>query len=87
MTCSQRGHFTFGPTDLETGDPTGLFADQVRVPEGRQLDRVPKAGLDPEVLLESIVPFGSRKAPPPTLEFWRSSRASAITAPATDGAG
>jgi uncharacterized protein (DUF58 family) len=68
MRCSQRGHYTFGPTDLETGDPTGLFADQVRVPETRALIVYPSLAAIPEVQLESLVPFGNRKAPPPTLE-------------------
>jgi uncharacterized protein (DUF58 family) len=68
MTCNQRGHFTFGPTDLETGDPTGLFADQVRVGESRELIVYPRLATIPPLRLESRVPFGTRKAPPPTLE-------------------
>jgi uncharacterized protein (DUF58 family) len=68
MTCAQRGHFTFGPTDLETGDPTGLFAEQVRVGETRELIVYPQLATIPSLRLESTVPFGTRKAPPPTLE-------------------
>jgi uncharacterized protein (DUF58 family) len=68
MTCGQRGHYTFGPTDLETGDPTGLFAEQMRVAESRELIVYPSLATIPTLQLRSSVPFGTRKAPPPTLE-------------------
>ncbi len=68
MTCARRGQYTLGPTDLETGDPTGLFAENLRVPETRELIVYPRLATIPDVTMESRVPFGSRKAPPPTLE-------------------
>ncbi len=68
MTCGRRGQYTIGPTDLETGDPTGLFAEHLRVPETRELIVFPRLAPIPDIAIESAVPFGSRKAPPPTLE-------------------
>jgi uncharacterized protein (DUF58 family) len=68
MTCVRRGQYTFGPTDLETGDPTGLFSENLRVPETRELIVYPQLAAIPDILTESRVPFGSRKASPPTLE-------------------
>lgn len=68
MTCARRGYYTIGPTDLETGDPTGLFAEHVRIGETRELIVYPRLAAIPDLHLSSGAPFGNRKAPPPTIE-------------------
>ena len=39
--CKNRGYYNFGPTELEAGDPFGLFSVRVHYPESRNILIVP----------------------------------------------
>ncbi|MSQ23052.1 MAG: DUF58 domain-containing protein [Chloroflexi bacterium] len=68
FSCSERGEYLVGPTDLETGDPLGIFPVHLRVPETRSLIVYPRiASLDWSAL-RSRFPFGPIKAAPPVLQ-------------------
>jgi uncharacterized protein (DUF58 family) len=68
FTCARRGEYVVGPTDIETGDPLGIFPVHQRVPESRPLLVYPRvAALGPSPL-PSRFPFGSASARPPALE-------------------
>jgi uncharacterized protein (DUF58 family) len=57
-----------GPTELETGDPLGLFPNDFRVPESHELLVYPRiAELEPHPL-QSRFPFGAANARPPVLD-------------------
>lgn len=68
FTCRQRGDYVVGPTDIETGDPLGLFPVHVRVPETRALVVYPRLASVPPIYLASRFPFGTSSARPPALE-------------------
>jgi len=67
FTCSARGDYVVGPTDIETGDPLGLFPVQLRIPETRELLVYPRLAELPRSSLESRFPFGVASARPPVL--------------------
>ena len=68
FTCSQRGDYRAGPTNIETGDPLALFPVHMQVPESRGLLVYPRmAALEP-LAAESRAPFGTVNARPPALE-------------------
>jgi uncharacterized protein (DUF58 family) len=67
FTCRQRGDYLIGPTDIETGDPLGLFPVHLRVPETRALIVYPRLAAVPRIHLASRFPFGTTAARPPGL--------------------
>jgi uncharacterized protein (DUF58 family) len=67
FTCSSRGDYVIGPTDVETGDPLGLFPVQLRIPESHELLVYPRLAQLPRSPLESRFPFGTAGARPPVL--------------------
>ncbi|OGG52075.1 MAG: hypothetical protein A3F84_25835 [Candidatus Handelsmanbacteria bacterium RIFCSPLOWO2_12_FULL_64_10] len=68
FTCRERGEYLVGPSDLETGDPLGIFPVNMHVPETRSLIVYPRiAALDWEGI-RSRFPFGPIRARPPVLE-------------------
>jgi uncharacterized protein (DUF58 family) len=67
FTCSVRGDYVVGPTDVETGDPLGLFPVQLRIPETHELLVYPRLADLPRSPLESRFPFGTARARPPVL--------------------
>jgi uncharacterized protein (DUF58 family) len=67
FTCSTRGDYVVGPTDVETGDPLGLFPVQLRVPETHELLVYPRLAELPRSPLESRFPFGAARSRPPVL--------------------
>jgi len=68
FTCSARGDYVVGPTDLETGDPLGLFPTQLRIPETHELLVYPRIAQLPASPPRSRFPFGAANARPPVLE-------------------
>ncbi len=68
FTCRRRGDYRIGPTDVETGDPLGLFPVHVRVPESRALIVYPRLAALPPIQVASRFPFGATTARPPALE-------------------
>ena len=67
FTCTARGDYAVGPTDVETGDPLGLFPVQLRIPETHELLVYPRLAELPRAPLESRFPFGPTGAHPPVL--------------------
>jgi len=67
FTCATRGDYVVGPTDVETGDPLGLFPVQLRIPETHELLVYPRLAELPRSPLESRFPFGTASARPPVL--------------------
>ena len=67
FTCASRGDYVVGPTDVETGDPLGLFPVHVRMPETHELLVYPRLAELPRSSLESRFPFGAANARPPVL--------------------
>lgn len=68
FTCSQRGEYRIGPTNIETGDPLGLFPVYIQVPETPSLLVYPRLAVVSGLLSESAAPFGTIRAQPPALE-------------------
>ncbi len=67
FTCSTRGDYVIGPTNVETGDPLGLFPVHVRIPETHELLVYPRLAELPRSPLESRFPFGTATTRPPVL--------------------
>src|SRR6266545_7210244 len=67
FTCTARGDYVVGPTDMETGDPLGLFPVHLRVPETHELLVYPRLAQLPRSPLESRFPFGAASSRPPVL--------------------
>jgi uncharacterized protein (DUF58 family) len=68
FTCLQRGSYVVGPTDIETGDPLGMFPVRLRAKETRELVVYPRMAVIPPIEILSRFPFGSTAARPPALE-------------------
>lgn len=68
FTCSQRGDYLVGPTEIETGDPLALFPQRLRIPETHELLVYPRVAALPPFVFHSRFPYGSANARPPTLE-------------------
>lgn len=68
FTCLQRGEYRVGPTNIETGDPLGLFPIHIQVPETMSLLVYPRPAVVGNLLSESAAPFGTAGARPPALE-------------------
>lgn len=68
FTCTQRGHYVVGPTDIETGDPLGLFPVHLRIPESHALVVYPRLAALVPPDIPSRFPFGAENARPPALE-------------------
>ncbi len=68
FTCARRGDYVFGPTDLETGDPFGMFPTHLRAPQTHSLLVYPRIAVIPPIDVLSRFPFGSTAARPPALE-------------------
>lgn len=66
--CTERGEYVVGPTDLETGDPLGIFPVHMQVPESRCLVVYPRIAELDWSAIQSRFPFGPIKARPPVLE-------------------
>jgi uncharacterized protein (DUF58 family) len=67
FTCTVRGDYVVGPTEVETGDPLGLFPVQLRIPETHELLVYPRLAELPRSPLDSRSPFGTARALPPVL--------------------
>jgi uncharacterized protein (DUF58 family) len=68
FTCDRRGDYVIGPTEIETGDPLGMFPVRVRARETRELLVYPRLAVIPPMEILSQFPFGSTNARPPALE-------------------
>lgn len=68
FTCTKRGEYRIGPTNIETGDPLGLFPVHIQVPETLSLLVYPRTAVARDLLSESAAPFGTIGARPPALE-------------------
>lgn len=66
--CTQRGEYVIGPTEIETGDPLGIFPVRMQVPDTRSLIVYPRIAVLDWAALQSRFPFGPIKARPPVLE-------------------
>jgi uncharacterized protein (DUF58 family) len=68
FTCTRRGEYRIGPTNIETGDPLGLFPVHIQVPETLSLLVYPRTAAVSGLLSVSAAPFGTMGAKPPALE-------------------
>ena len=68
FTCMKRGEYRVGPTDIETGDPLGLFPVYTQIPETSSLIVYPRPASISEIINDSASPFGTTSAQPPALE-------------------
>jgi uncharacterized protein (DUF58 family) len=66
--CSERGEYTIGPTEIQTGDPLAIFPVRMRVPDTRPLIVYPRIAAVDWSAAESRFPFGPSRARPPVLE-------------------
>jgi uncharacterized protein (DUF58 family) len=66
--CDVRGEYVIGPTEIETGDPLGIFPVRIRVPDTRSLVVYPRIAEIDWTALQSRFPFGPIRARPPVLE-------------------
>lgn len=66
--CNQRGEYVIGPTEIQTGDPLGIFPVYVSVPDTRSLIVYPRIARLDWRTLQSRFPYGPIKARPPVLE-------------------
>lgn len=68
ITCQQRGEYLVGPTDIETGDPLGLFPHNLHIPARPALLVYPRIARLESAAPRSRFPFGTTSARPPVLE-------------------
>lgn len=68
FSSTERGEYVVGPTEVETGDPLGIFPVRLEVPESRCLVVYPRIAELDWAALQSRFPFGPIKARPPVLE-------------------
>ncbi|MCS6842829.1 MAG: DUF58 domain-containing protein [Caldilineales bacterium] len=66
--CVQRGFYPFGPTELEAGDPFGLFSRKRRLPQRRWLIVYPRVEPLADLGLPPKDPLGLAKALQPVWE-------------------